>query len=977
MPLKFASSGLIASLLVLAPAASALGQIVIDGVTDRTIYTDQVSLRVRSVAGSTVTAELDGAPIALDVFIAAAPKYHEVHVKRQPLPSGTPEERLVRFIVKASERADSEWGLYPWVPYPSTNSAAGEFAGADLAVIAPQKYPLGLEVPVVAWVEDSVTRKRVGVNGWVKAAAFPGLSLHLLRGVGTGYLPAASIAGTVPYSAGVQTLSVPRQIEFEASTSWTAASGSIASNTTWAEDARINITSTITVAAGATLTIGAGSVIKLNPGVDIAVNGRIVVNGTRDRPVVFTPGSKGAPWGGLLFRAATSRADITGAIFFGACANQNWFSQNPGSGSTHLGQQALLYFSGGAVVNLTDTCLMDCHGQAGHGESSTLNMTRCIYNRFLTGGEYNGCKLTLLGCAIIEFPSENEPFADDDGDAIYFTGGGSIGPLYTVTDTLIGWAHDDGIDSGSGAGCPVNVSGCWIESDYHEGLAWSSDGGVRLAKVKDTVTMNCGQGIECGWVGSASDISPIVFADRCLSIANEIGARFGDNYDWTYTGEMTVNDSLILHNSRNVWTRDWDDWLEHPDRMHLKAPSDIYPSGSPNYLSDPTAPANNFKWDPASPAQLSKLQAFLPAPAATVGIGIATRSTQLEFAQLSSGVPVRLSTFTTVPVSVDYSVGSEAGPLGSGTLQFAPGETVKLISLDLPGIDAQNLVQVTISNPTNGELTDIREITVIRSTTITLVPRGSRWKYLDTGVNQGTAWRALGFADAAWKEGPAELGYGDNDEATKVSYGPSSSSKYPTTYFRLKFDVADPAAFTSLAIRLKRDDGGVVYLNDQEAFRSNMPTGTIDYETLASGNTSSETAFFSKDVSPSFLTAGTNVVAVEIHQDELDSSDISFDLELVAKGISGVQVERFVRGDGNGDGSVDISDALKVLFFIFASAPADCRDALDANDSGGVDIADPVYVLEYLFRNGPAPRAPFPLAGADPSDDDGLDCSRT
>ena len=71
-----------------------------------------------------------------------------------------------------------------------------------------------------------------------------------------------------------------------------------------------------------------------------------------------------------------------------------------------------------------------------------------------------------------------------------------------------------------------------------------------------------------------------------------------------------------------------------------------------------------------------------------------------------------------------------------------------------------------------------------------LVPTGAVWKYLDTGADQGTAWRAAAFNDSGWKTGAAELGYGDGDEATLVAYGPNSTSKYTTTYFRHAFTVA-------------------------------------------------------------------------------------------------------------------------------------------------------------------------------------------
>src|SRR5664279_6629452 len=66
----------------------------------------------------------------------------------------------------------------------------------------------------------------------------------------------------------------------------------------------------------------------------------------------------------------------------------------------------------------------------------------------------------------------------------------------------------------------------------------------------------------------------------------------------------------------------------------------------------------------------------------------------------------------------------------------------------------------------------------------TLIPAGSTWRYLDNGSNQGTGWRATAFNDSSWAQGPAQFGYGDGDEATVVSFGPSATNKYRTTYFR-------------------------------------------------------------------------------------------------------------------------------------------------------------------------------------------------
>ncbi|MCA9200466.1 MAG: lamin tail domain-containing protein, partial [Planctomycetales bacterium] len=179
---------------------------------------------------------------------------------------------------------------------------------------------------------------------------------------------------------------------------------------------------------------------------------------------------------------------------------------------------------------------------------------------------------------------------------------------------------------------------------------------------------------------------------------------------------------------------------------------------------------------------------------------------------------------------------------------------------------------------------DLISMVTTSSTVFTaIVEDGSSWKYLDNGSNQGTAWRQPSFNDASWQSGNAQLGYGDGDEVTVVSYGSNANDKYPTTYFRKSFNVADKSAFQTLQLRLQRDDGAVVYLNGKEVVRSNMPGGTISYDTYAAGvaGGGDETTFFEYAIDLNDLVNGTNVLAVEVHQTSGSSSDISFDLELL------------------------------------------------------------------------------------------------
>lgn len=202
----------------------------------------------------------------------------------------------------------------------------------------------------------------------------------------------------------------------------------------------------------------------------------------------------------------------------------------------------------------------------------------------------------------------------------------------------------------------------------------------------------------------------------------------------------------------------------------------------------------------------------------------------------------------------------------------------------VPGTGVFGL-RVTVSD---GELSSSDEllVSVTRSAgDSTLLPLGSVWRYLDTGADQGTAWRAPGFADGSWKSGPAQLGYGDGDETTVVSFGPDSGNKFITTYFRTRFNVTGLASIQSLTLGIVRDDGPVVYLNGVEVYRNNLPEAEITFGSVANSaiGGADESALNESLIDFGSLREGENVLAVEMHQNGGGSSDLSFDLQLTAK----------------------------------------------------------------------------------------------
>lgn len=214
------------------------------------------------------------------------------------------------------------------------------------------------------------------------------------------------------------------------------------------------------------------------------------------------------------------------------------------------------------------------------------------------------------------------------------------------------------------------------------------------------------------------------------------------------------------------------------------------------------------------------------------------------------------------------------------------------------GLTATNCLDTTVpasrcyyvvrsSNP-SGTGTNSTELAVVTGVDLasTLVPAGAVWRYFDRTNDLGTAWRSNTFSDANWSSGPARLGYGNDGEATKIA-----SNRQWTTYVRRPFYVPNPVNVTALTARLTRDDAAVIYLNGAEIWRdTNFAAGVITNQTpaLVALGSPDETNWLSLNLPPStstLLLPGTNLLAAEVHNASLTSSDLGFDFELTATAL--------------------------------------------------------------------------------------------
>jgi acid phosphatase type 7 len=154
------------------------------------------------------------------------------------------------------------------------------------------------------------------------------------------------------------------------------------------------------------------------------------------------------------------------------------------------------------------------------------------------------------------------------------------------------------------------------------------------------------------------------------------------------------------------------------------------------------------------------------------------------------------------------------------------------------------------------------------------------WRYYASKQDPAAQWMGEDFDVSKWAKGRIGFGFGDGDDVTVLK---GMEKKFTRAYFRTEFNIKKEDDFASLGLAVRYDDAFIAYINGREVLRAGIDfgrgagaKGIASHE--ADQNAKDKYEYFSLSHASSFLSADEpNIIAIEGHNDNLESSDFTLD----------------------------------------------------------------------------------------------------
>jgi len=254
---------------------------------------------------------------------------------------------------------------------------------------------------------------------------------------------------------------------------------------------------------------------------------------------------------------------------------------------------------------------------------------------------------------------------------------------------------------------------------------------------------------------------------------------------------------------------------------------------------------------------------------------------EFNYPDASSEVQVEIYSYGNLTASaynVSYEVNGSLVATEPGIVPLTLGQSTVFTfaqTSDLSALGSYNIkayVSIALDEDVSND-TLSQTATVIQEIDTLFFSQGSSWRYWDNATTPGLTWFDSNYVDTTWQVGMGHQGFGEGDETTELNGGVSSY------YFRKKVNLANVNLLDEAYIHLIHDDAAIVYINGQEAFRTElMPLGAIGHTTAArqSSNDDNENNFYTYKVDTSLFVSGINTIAIGLKNRSSTDGDLSF-----------------------------------------------------------------------------------------------------
>lgn len=211
----------------------------------------------------------------------------------------------------------------------------------------------------------------------------------------------------------------------------------------------------------------------------------------------------------------------------------------------------------------------------------------------------------------------------------------------------------------------------------------------------------------------------------------------------------------------------------------------------------------------------------------------------------------------------------------TGEIQFTPA----------PDAQGQVTLRYRAMSP-DGLVANESIVIHLHGTVDTLVPQNAQAVYrVPRTAEDADTWMLKSFDDRLWFAGQLPLGYEDGsgyedwiETDVRLALLPTNTSLYT----RIPFEVSDPESIDRLILRMRSDDGFVVYLNGRLVFSENAPEPISWHASALESREATQWETHDLSDARSFLTGGENLLAIHALNASADSSDFLLMPELQA-----------------------------------------------------------------------------------------------